>query len=158
MPYNINKTGIFALALLAAIVATLCDANHVFTQTLSYPTPLFFQQAWWVFPAFFIAFLFMAINYLFLSHALRQKIDVAQSTTHGNWHNLSEDLTAFACIYLLSGFGNFHPALLCFIFYFTFIIRQAFTYERCWLCLLAILLAIGGMFFEGLLAEFGLVA
>ena len=158
MPYSFNKTGIFALALLAAIVATLCDANHVFTQTLRYPHPEFFQHAWWVFPAFFIAFLFMAINYLLLSHTLKQKLNVTQSTTHGNWHNLSEDLIAFACVYLLSGFGNFHPALLCFIFYLTFIIRIAFTYERGWLCILAITLAIGGMFFEGLLAEFGLVA
>lgn len=157
MPLNISKTGILTLALLAAIVATLCDANHVFTQTLSYPNPLFFKQAWWVFPAFFTAFLFMAINYLYVSRILSQKLDIKLSTAHGSWRSLSKDLIAFACAYLLSGFGNFHPVLLCFIFYLTFIIRLSFTYERAWLCILAILLAIGGMFFEGLLAEFGLV-
>lgn len=157
MPQNINKKGIFLLALLAAVVATLCDANHVFTQTLSYPSPLFFNQAWWVFPGFFLAFLFMAINYLFVSHLLMNKIKVSQSTSKGSDQNLVTDLTYFALAYLMSGFGNFHPTLLCFIFYGVFIIRLMFEYEKAWLLILAILLAIGGMFFEGLLAELGLV-
>jgi hypothetical protein len=157
MPTNINTSVMFILALLAAIVATLCDANHVFTQTLSYPSPLFLNQAWWVFPAFFLAFLFMAINYLVVSNLLRNYIQLQQSTSHGSYQNLATDLTYFMLAYLLSGFGNFHPTLLCIIFYGIFFIRCIFEYEKAWLLILAMLLALGGMFFEGLLAEFNLV-
>lgn len=157
MLQNINTSGIFILALLAAIVATLCDANHVLTQTLSYPAPIFFNQAWWVFPGFFLAFAFMAINYLYASHLLFNHITVQQSTSQGNYQNSVIDLSYFALAYLMSGFGNFHPTLLCVIFYGIFILRLIFDYERTWLLLLAVLLAIGGMFFEGLLAEFDLV-
>ena len=109
MPQNINTSGIFILALLAAVVATLCDANHVFTQTLSYPTPLFFNQAWWIFPGFFLAFLSMAINYLFVSNLLFKKITVHQSSSKGSIKDLTHDLLIFIWAYLLSGFGNFHP-------------------------------------------------
>ena len=157
MPKNINTSGIFILALLAAIVATLCDANHVLTQTLSYPNPLFLNQAWWVFPGFFLAFLFMAINYLFVSSLLSKYIQTQQSTSHGSYQTLVTDLTYFMLAYLMSGFGNFHPTLLCIIFYGIFFIRFIFEYEKAWLLILAILLAIGGMFFEGVLAAFGLV-
>ena len=157
MPQNISYSGIFILALLAAIIATLCDANHVLTQTLSYPNPQFFNQAWWVFPGFFIAFAFMAINYLYISHLLFNFVKVQKSISQGSYQNLVTDLSYFALAYLLSGFGNFHPILLCIIFYGVFIIRLIFDYERIWLLLLAILLAIGGMLFEGLLAEFELV-
>ena len=157
MPQNINYSGIFTLALLAAIIATLCDANHVFTQTLSYPNPVFFNQAWWVFPGFFIAFSSMALSYLLLSHLLVERIKVTKSTSKGTYQNLVTDLSYFALAYLLSGFGNFYPTLLCIIFYGVFILRLVFDYERIWLLLVAILLAIGGMFFEGLLAEFDLV-
>ena len=45
-------------ALLGAIVATICDANHVFTGALSYPKPFLFGQAWFVFPGFVVAFTF----------------------------------------------------------------------------------------------------
>ena len=157
MPKNINTSGIFILALLAAIVATLCDANHVLTQTLSYPNPLFLKQAWWVFPGFFLAFLFMAFNYLSLTALLSKYLVIEHSTSTGTYQNLSTDLTYFMLAYLLSGFGNFQPTLLCIIFYGVFLVRFIFSYEKTWLFILAILLAFGGMFFEGLLAAFKLV-
>ena len=157
MPKNINISGIFTLALLAAIIATLCDANHVFTQTLSYPDPLLFNQAWWVFPGFFIAFTSMAITYLLLAHQLKSNLQVQQSTNKGSYSAMIQDLSAFALAYLLSGFGNFHPDLLCLIFYGIFALRFIFSYERAWLLIVALLLAFGGMFFEGLLAQFALV-
>ena len=92
-----------------------------------------------------------------LSHLLFKKISVSQSTSKGSYQNLVTDLTYFGLAYLMSGFGNFHPTLLCFIFYGIFIIRLVFDCEKAWLLILAILLAIGGMFFEGLLAKLGLV-
>ncbi len=46
---NKGKTsGYLYLAVVGALVATLCDANHVYTQTLSYPAPVYAGQAWWV--------------------------------------------------------------------------------------------------------------
>lgn len=155
---NYNFRGIFLLSLLAAITATICDGYHVYTHTLSYPNPLVFDQAWWVFPGFFIAFASMAINYLQLSYVLSNKIATSQSQTHGSFEHLIESLILFVMVYLLSAFGNTDPAMLSIIFYSTFIIRLIFSYECIFLIIIAILLAIGGMFFEGLLSHFGLVA
>jgi len=157
MTRTIKYSGIFILALLAAIVATLCDAIHVYTQTLSYPDSQFFSQAWWVFPGFFIAFCSMAFIYLWLADTLKHWINSTLSCHHENTQTLVEALTLFAIIYILSGFGNFDPVALCWIFYISFLIRWGFSYERLWLLIVAITLAIGGMFFEGLLAEFELV-
>lgn len=52
---RLNTTELLSLAVLGAIVATLCDASHVFTHTLSYPSPFVAGQAWWVFPGIFLA-------------------------------------------------------------------------------------------------------
>ena len=49
-------TRLLPFSVLGAIVATLCDANHVFTETLSYPEPFLFGQAIFVLPGFFVAF------------------------------------------------------------------------------------------------------
>ena len=154
---NIKVYGIFLLGFLAAIVATICDGIHVYTQTLSYPYPLIFNQAWWVFPGFFLAFISMAIAYLILSHLFKNTIPIKLSSQYGTSGELVETLTTFAIIYILSGFGNFHPTALCIIFYSTFALRFLFSYERYWLLIIAILLAMGGVLFEGLLAEFGQV-
>lgn len=99
----------------------------------------------------------MALNYLSLTPLLSKYISIQQSTSQGNFEQLTTDLTYFMLAYLLSGFGNFHPTLLCIIFYGVFLVRFIFSYEKVWLLILAILLAIGGMFFEGVLAEFRLV-
>lgn len=53
---NLKTSRFISLALIGAVVATLCDANHVYTMTLSYPAPILAGQAWWVFPGFFLAF------------------------------------------------------------------------------------------------------
>lgn len=151
-------TGLFLLALIGAVVATLCDANHAFTQTLSYPDPFIGLQAWWVFPGFFLAFGFMGITYLLLGRALKSNMAIEESLARGNIPALVEAMATFAFAYLISGFGNEHHALLSALFFGTFFIRFVVTYEKVWLLIVAIILAIGGMFFEGLLAHFGLVA
>lgn len=61
-------------------------------------------------------------------------------------------------VYLASGFGNDYPALLTLIFYGTFVLRWAASYDRAWLLLLAVSMGIGGMFAEGLMSHFGQVA
>lgn len=157
MTRTIQFSGIFILALLAAIVATFCDAIHVYTKTLSYPNPSFFNQAWWVFPGFFLAFAFMAYSYIQVTQLLKHYVMTQLSCHHDGTAPLVEALVLFAIVYMLSGFGNFYPEALCWIFYISFFIRWLFSYERTWLLILAIMLAIGGMLFEGLLAEFGLV-
>lgn len=154
---RLNTTGIFSLAVLGAIVATLCDANHVFTHTLSYPSSFVAGQAWWVFPGFFLAFATMGVTYFFLTNALRTRLPLATSQSAGNAQAMMETLAAFAMVYLVSGFGNEHLVLLSLIFYGTFVLRWAVSYDRQWLLLLAVIMGIGGMFAEGLMSHFGQV-
>lgn len=153
-----NKNKIYKfllLALLGAVVATLCDAHHVFTQTLSYPKPVFFDQAWWVFPGFFIAFYGMNVGYELLLKICRGRMTIVQSRSHGSVELMNESMVLFVAIYLISGFGNEYPVYLAWLFYGTFALRLLTTYERGFTLMLASALAIGGMFVEGLLAEIG---
>ena len=144
-------------ALLGAIVATICDANHVFTRTLSYPEPFLFGQAWFVFPGFITAFTFMGLNYLLAPTLFPKAVATTQSTSSGSLPLFAESLLFFMMVYLLSGFGNHEPKLLSVIFYSSFLIRWIFTYERTFMLLFAILLGIGGMFVEGAMTQFDLV-
>ncbi|MDI1301184.1 MAG: hypothetical protein PSX71_04715 [bacterium] len=155
---NRKASGYLYLAVVGALVATLCDANHVYTQTLSYPAPVYAGQAWWVFPGFFMAFSVMGISYTGLAKQLQSMMPVASSQSAGSVHAMVESFVAFVLVYLLSGFGNESPALLALIFYGTFILRLAVSYERGWALLLALLLGAGGMFAEGLLSFFGQVS
>ena len=155
---TLNKNGFFWLALLGAIIATLCDANHVYTQTLSYPSPFFVGQAWWVFPGFFLVFAFMGIVYVTLVRVVQNVMLTTVSQAAGNLPAMVETLVTFALVYLISGFGNESPNLLSLIFFGTFFLRLAVTYERGWALLLAILLGIGGMVGEGLISLFGQVS
>lgn len=152
---KLNKSGFIYLALVGAFIATLCDACHVYTQTLSYPHPMFAGQAFWVFPGFFFAFLLMAFTSVWLIKRCRSVMTVAVSQTSGNLQVMVESLITFVVVYLLSGFGNESPYLLVLIFYGTFFMRLSVTYERNWAFLLALILGIGGMFVEGLLSLFG---
>ncbi len=155
---TINLKALFLLALAGAIVATPCDANHAFTRTLSYPDPAIGLQAIWVFPGFVLAFLLMAINYWQMAPLAGRVMAVDASTSPGTLAAMVESLSAFAMVYLASGFGNEYPALLSLIFYGLFLLRWAVSYERAWLLCVALVLAVGGMLGEGLLSDFGLVA
>jgi hypothetical protein len=156
MRYN-KFAGYILFALLGAFVATVCDGFHVHTRTLAYPDPFLFGQAWWVFPGFVLAFLFMAYAYSLIVVRLPVAIPAQKSTSKGNARDLVEACTAFALVYLLSGFGNFEPVLLSVIFYGTFVVRWLFSYDRLWLLLLAVAMAVVGMFVEGLYAAAGLM-
>ena len=155
---NISVSGLVMIAVLSAIVATLCDAIHVFTDTLAYPQPLWLGQAFWVFPGFVIAFSAMSLIYAGLVDNLGGTLRCEQSAS-GRASPLPfvECMTLFAITYALSGFGNFEPFLLGVLFYGTFLIRLCASYERAFLLLIAVLLGVGGMFGEGLLIQFGLV-
>jgi hypothetical protein len=152
-----NTIGIILLALFGAVITTFCDGVHVHTQTLSYPNPFLFGQAWWVYPGFVMAFLTMECACLLVVNHLPAGISTQESVSKGNMRELIETVTTFILIYLLSGFGNFDPFFLFIIFYVIFIARWMFTYDKAWLLLLAFLMAIGGMFAEGVLAAAGLV-
>ena len=145
------------VAVAGAIVATLCDANHVYTGTLSYPRPVIFGQPLWVFPGFFMVFIGMGILYWFLPNMLGGKIACEESTTGNNRAAFMETLLFFAFVYLLSGFGNRSPALLSVLFYGSFLLRLACTYDRVFLFVLAVLLCVGGMFGEGVMTQLDLV-
>lgn len=146
---------LLTLALLGAIAATMGDAIHALTGTLSYPEPRIGLQAPWVFPGFLVAFLAMGIAYWQLAPLFGQRSQ--ESRQAGSPRALVETLSAFMAIYFLSGFGNASPTLLVVIFYGLFFLRWLFTYDRAWLLFLAVLMAVGGMFVEGLLSAFDLV-
>ena len=148
---------ILPFALLGAVVATICDANHVFTEALSYPEPFLFGQAWFVFPGFVVAFTFMGLNYLFAPSLFPKAATSSESTTEGSVSVFVENLLFFMMVYLLSGFGNYEPIILSVIFYASFLIRWFFTYERMFILLFAIVLGIGGMAVEGAMTQFDLV-
>lgn len=154
---NLKISGFISLALVGAVVATLCDANHVYTMTLSYPTPMLAGQAWWVFPGFFLAFLVMGTVAAWLAERSRPVLSVRVSQSAGGIQAIVESFVLFVMVYLLSGFGNESPRLLALIFYGTFALRLAVTYERGWALLLALLLGVGGMAAEGLLSLAGQV-
>lgn len=150
--------GIALLALVGAAVATLCDLNHAYTGALSYPHPEVWIQPWWSFPGFFVAFVVMGVTYLYLAPLLSKTAPSEQSRAAGTARELVEALCAFALVYLASGFGHEHPLLLSALFYGIFLVRLLFTYERRWLLIVALILAVGGMVGEGLLSAFGLVS
>lgn len=152
-----KPAGIFLLALLGAALTTVCDGVHVYTQTLSYPDPFLFGQAWWVYPGFVAAFLFMSLLYVLVVERLPDAVSRQDSISPGNARELTEALVTFAFVYVLSGFGNFEPVFLSVIFYGTFVVRWVLTYDRFWLFILSIMMATGGMSTEGLLASAGLV-
>lgn len=145
------------LALLGAVLATFCDAIHAHTGTLVYPDPWLFKQAFWVFPLFFLTFINMAVAYFFIVKWLPAGIPHEQSTAPGSFQACIETMTSFGLVYLMSGFGSREPALLSAIFYGAFFLRLAFTYERRFLLMLALILAVAGMLAEGALAAFDLV-
>jgi hypothetical protein len=150
-------SNIIRFALVGAVVATLGDANHVFTGALSYPKPFFFGQAAFVFPGFVVAFSIMAVNYLYAPSFFPKAVKNSASMSAGSFPAFVENLLFFMMVYLLSGFGNHEPKLLSVIFYGSFLIRLAFTYERMFILLFAIILGIGGMAVEGAMTQFDLV-
>ncbi len=149
---------ILSLALMAAVIATFCDGIHVHTGTLSYPDPWLFGQPVRVLPSFFMAFIVMAGGYYMMIKVLPGSIAHNQGISPGSFQDCLEAMIAFALVYLLSGFGNREPLLLSWIFYGTFFIRLAGTYEKLCLLLLALLLAGAGIVGEGALSVWGLVS
>jgi len=158
MPESRNPyPAMLPLALLAAALATFCDAIHAHTCTLVYPDPWLFGQAFWVFPLFFISFLSMAVGYFLVTKILPDTIPHEQSTAPGDFQACIETLTCFGMVYMLSGFGSHEPILLSIIFYVSFFLRLIFTYDKLFLFGLAVILAVAGIFAEGTLAVFDLV-
>ncbi len=155
---GITTLRILLLAVPAALLATLGDGIHVLTGTLAYPEPFLFGQAWWVFPGFFLVFMFMGHVYALAAGRLPAAVPADMSRSGGTPRELVEAASAFIFVYMMSGFGNASPGLLSAIFYGFFAARWLFTYDRAWLLLLAIAMAVGGMAAEGALSALGLVA
>lgn len=152
-----NNIGVIYLALLGALIATLCDKAHVLTNTLYYPSPDYWDQPWWSFPGFFVAFVAMGFSYLFLVKKLPDSEERTYSVRSGNYTDLINSLLLFAFVYLMSGFGNDFPILLNVIFYGTFLLRMAITKDKQFMLILSILMGISGAFVEGTLTVFDLV-
>lgn len=146
------------LGLLGATIATFCDAFHAHTRTLVYPNPVWFEQAWWVFPLFAVCFFTTGLGYRLVIAALPLALVCERSQSPGTARAMVEAAMLFVFVYLLSAYGSGEPETLSVIFYGAFALRWSFTYERGWLLILAVTLALGGMGVEGLLGAQGLVA
>jgi hypothetical protein len=149
---NKKFTGFLLFALLGAVITTLCDGVHIHTSTLVYAKSFLFHQAWWVFPGFVLAFLFMEYAYFHVANSLSSGISIQKSVSGGDARELIEAAMTFTLVYIFSGFGNFKPIFSSVILYGIFMVRWSFTYERSWLLLLAASMAVGGMFVEGLIS------
>ena len=148
---------VIPFALLGAVVATLCDANHVLTGALSYPEPFILGQGWFVFPGFFFAFTFMALSYHYAMQLFPMPVITAENMSDRIIGPFVENLLFFMMIYLMSGFGNHYPFVLSVIFFGGFFLRLLFTYGRPFMLAFAILLGVGGMLVEGAMTKFNLV-
>ncbi len=140
---------------LAAGISTLCDANHVYTGTLSYTDPVLFGQAWWVFPNFLLAFSIMAIIYHLIPAVFAKQLKEHVSFTVGTAPAFLDTTVVFTLCYLLSGFAQNDPNLLALILYLSFAIRLLASYERGFILFAALLMALGGSFVEGTLSVLG---
>ena len=140
--------GVMLLAGIGAIISTLCDKFHVMTNTLSYPNPFLFGQAWWVFPIFMLAFAAMALGYLKLIEYLPKSIDRSHSVTPCNSEEFIQSSLMYALIYLLSGFASHFPILLCVLFYVSYLFRLASSHDRAFMLILSCLLALAGTLSE----------
>ncbi|MCP4437574.1 MAG: hypothetical protein GY810_01360 [Aureispira sp.] len=152
-----NKIGIVYIALIGALIATLCDKNHVETGTLYYPNPFWDGQPWWNYPAFFVAFVLMSFAYHELTQRLPSTIDRTFSTSTGDTKDFTESLIIFALVYILSGFGNESPIFLNVLFYGLFLLRLTITPDKVFILIISIMLGIGGAFIEGFMSNMDLV-
>jgi len=141
----------------AAVFTTLCDGVHVLTGTLTYSNPDWFGQSWSVFPSFTVVFFVMMLLYDKIFTKLPEEFEHQRSTSHGSLKEMVESFLIFFLVYLMSGLGNEHPVLLNLIFYGAFLMRLRITYERSFILVFSIVLAIGGMVGEGLLVLSGWV-
>ena len=146
---------ILGLVFLAALISTLCDANHVYTGALSYSSPAFLNQAWWVFPNFLLAFTVMSVFYSLFSYVFPRILQDHFSFQAGTAAAFLDNTVFFVLCYLLSGFAHAYPNLLSLILYLSFGLRLTVTYERGFLFTMAVLMAFGGHVVEGSLAALG---
>lgn len=116
LPTPSGRSGRIAiLALEGAIICTLADQLHVRFGVLSYPSPAFAGEAWWVPPEFAIAVVAMALSYRILDRsALHTRLAIATG------------LAWFYGIYLASCLFGAWPLALTAAFVATFAARVAF--------------------------------
>jgi len=148
---------IFVLAIIGAIISTFCDANHVYTGALNYTQPDFWGQAWWVLPHFIFAFclLFTGVQ-LFSRFWFKDSLTKA-TLASGYLESFVNQVLLFILLYLMTGFAHQNPLLMSAILYLTFLLRLLVSYERRFIFIAAVLMAILGMGFEGTLSAIGLM-
>lgn len=152
-----HYAGLVRLALVGAVVATLCDAAHVHTSTLRYPHPFVRGQAAFAFPGFVGAFALMGLAYLWLAKALPAAVSRGFVVEAGEPRELVESMATFAFVYVLSAFGHREPLLLAALFYAAALVRIGVARDRAFMGVLAIVLAIMGTVVEGAMTQVGLV-
>lgn len=127
---------------------TLCDRFfHVAFGALSYTSPIFTGQAWWVWPNFMLASgaMYLGAKLLFAPQ-LRQPTMPQLLVSHA----------LFIAVYGLSGVFNAHPQALLWGFCLGWLLRLAtMPSDRGVYALFGVVLALAGCAFEGVLTLTG---
>jgi hypothetical protein len=130
-----------------AIGGAALDQIHVQSGVLAYAHPWFADQAWWVAPQFGAGLLLV---YAAAHVAVRR--DPRNDNDTGPQHNrVLTDAACFVAVYAASGIWHQHPVALTAAFVATWLARRPNTRTIAF----SIVLAIGGVLYEGSLAGSG---
>jgi hypothetical protein len=134
------------LFVLGGLGGAALDQIHVQSGILSYPHPWALDQAWWVAPQFGVAVVVMVVG----SSPLARRTSLRASgvvLVDGAW---------FVAAYGASGlWGRHHAGVLAAVLGVSWLARMAVRRDRNWLVLAGVLLAAGGVLYEGTVAGAG---
>ncbi len=137
------------IALLGAVVCTVCDHLHVAYGVLTYPHPVFWQQAWWVPLLFGVASVVMVAS----AEPIRRALG-GRSLSQPTPAQLTGDAIALVAAYALTAFAHTLPTYVLGI-NLAFWLARALRGTPPWLIVYCILTAIGGVGFEALWSKLG---
>ena len=139
-----------ALWAVGMVGGALCDQIHVQSGVLAYPHPSLWGQPWWVGPQFGVAVVVMLL-------AAAPAVRLARPRSpRPNGRIVAVDGLWFIAAYAASGWwGNGHGRALAVVYGLTWLARMVTRPDRVVLVVVGVLLACGGVLYEGTLAGTG---
>jgi hypothetical protein len=131
------------VALLGAVVCTICDHLHVIYDVLYYPKPVFWQQAWWV------PLLFGTASVVFVAGAEPiRRVLAGRVLPRPTPAQLTGDAIGLVAAYSLTAFAHTLPDAVLGI-NLAFWLARVLRGTPVWLVIYCVIVAIGGVAFEG---------
>ena len=131
-----------AIAVMGAIVCTICDHLHVITGVLYYPKPFFWQQAWWVPP------LFAGASVVITASAQPTRALLGGAVVPPPLLRCTAgDMLAFVTAYAFTAYGNSLPNVVLAVLVAWWLARVVAGAPP-WLVVYSLLTAAGGTLFE----------